>query len=52
MMGTNEAKSEVEIFEQKGEYYGKIVKVFSTENPDPVMRQVSDGRSSIREEDH
>ena len=34
--GTNEAKSVVEIFEHKGEYYGKIVKIFSTEDPDPA----------------
>jgi uncharacterized protein (DUF2147 family) len=34
--GSNEAKSVVEIFEQKGEYYGKIVKIFSGEDPDPA----------------
>ena len=34
--GTNEPKSVVEIFEEKGEYYGKIIKIFSTEEPDPV----------------
>jgi uncharacterized protein (DUF2147 family) len=34
--GTNEEKSVVEIFEQKGRYYGRIVKIFSTEDPDPV----------------
>lgn len=34
--GTNEEKSVVEIFEQKGRYHGKIVKIFSTDDPDPV----------------
>ena len=33
---TNEAKSVVEIFEEKGRYYGKIVKIFSPEDPDPI----------------
>jgi uncharacterized protein (DUF2147 family) len=34
--GTNEEKSVVEIFRQSGRYYGKIVKIFSTDDPDPV----------------
>jgi len=34
--GTNEDKSVVEIFESKGRYYGKIVKLFSPDDPDPV----------------
>ena len=33
---TNEVKSVVEIFESKGRYYGKIVKIFAPDNPDPV----------------
>jgi len=33
---TNEEKSVIEIFESKGMYYGKIVKIFSTDHPDPV----------------
>ena len=44
--GTNEVKSVVEIFEQKGQYLGKIVEVFSTEEPDPVCDRCprDDGR--------
>ena len=44
--GTNEVKSVVEIFEQKGQYYGKIVKIFSKEEPDPVCDKCprDDGR--------
>ena len=34
--GTHEEKSIVEIFEEKGRYYGRIVKIFTTEDPDPV----------------
>jgi len=34
--GTTEVKSVVEIFERKGKYFGRIIKVFSKENPDPV----------------
>lgn len=33
---TNETKSVVEIYEQKGRYHGKIIKIFSAEDPDPV----------------
>jgi uncharacterized protein (DUF2147 family) len=34
--GTMEVKSVVEIFERKGKYYGRIIQVFSKEDPDPV----------------
>ena len=33
---TDEAKAVIEIFEDKGAYYGKIVKLFLADNPDPV----------------
>ena len=33
---TTEVKSVVEIFERQGKYFGRIIKVFSKENPDPV----------------
>ena len=44
--GTNEAKSVVEIFEQKGQFYGKIVQLFSTTDHDPVCDKCpsEDGR--------
>lgn len=33
---TGEAKSVVDIFERGGKFYGKIVKLFSESDPDPV----------------
>jgi uncharacterized protein (DUF2147 family) len=33
---TGEAKSVVDIFERGGKFYGKIVKIFSESDPDPV----------------
>lgn len=33
---TGEVMSVVEIFERKGLFYGKIIKVFNKEDPDPV----------------
>ena len=39
---TNETKSVVEIFEQKGRYHGKIIKIFSDEDPDPVCDKCSE----------
>lgn len=43
---TNETKSVVEIYEQKGRYHGKIIKIFSVEDPDPVCDKCpkDDGR--------
>jgi uncharacterized protein (DUF2147 family) len=34
--GTDQEKSVVEIFENHGRYYGKIIKLISADNPDPV----------------
>lgn len=44
--GTGEVKSVVEIVERKGKYYGKIVKLFAQEDPDPVCDKCpkDDGR--------
>lgn len=44
--GTNEAKSVVEIFEHNGQYYGKIIRIFSPEDPDPICDKcpLEDGR--------
>lgn len=33
---TNETKSVVEIFERNGKVHGKIIKIFSDDDPDPV----------------
>ena len=33
---TNETKSIVEIFDRKGKFYGRIIKVFANDDPDPV----------------
>ncbi len=38
---TGEAKSVVEIFERQGEFYGKIIKIFTNEDPDPVCDKCS-----------
>lgn len=35
---SGEVKSVVEIIERKGTFYGKIIKVFSIEHPDPVCQ--------------
>ena len=36
---TGEEKSIIEIFERNGMVYGKIVKIFNKENPDPICDQ-------------
>jgi uncharacterized protein (DUF2147 family) len=36
---TNEEKSIIEIFERDGKVYGKIVKIFTTEDPDPICAE-------------
>jgi uncharacterized protein (DUF2147 family) len=36
---TGEEKSIIEIFERNGKVYGKIIKIFTTEDPDPVCDQ-------------
>jgi uncharacterized protein (DUF2147 family) len=33
---SGEEKSIIEIFERNGQVYGKIVKIFTTEDPDPI----------------
>ena len=40
---TDEAKAVIEIFESKGAYYGKIVKLFLADNPDPVCDRCPPG---------
>jgi uncharacterized protein (DUF2147 family) len=37
--GTDQEKSVVEIFETKGRYYGKIVRLLSADDPDPVCEE-------------
>lgn|SRR5688572_24414770 len=39
---TNEEKSIIEIFERDGKVYGKIVKIFTQEDPDPVCEECPD----------
>jgi uncharacterized protein (DUF2147 family) len=39
---TNEEKSIIEIFERNGKVYGKIVKIFTQEDPDPVCDECPD----------
>lgn len=36
---SGEVKSVVEIVERNGIYYGKIIRIFSEEDPDPVCKQ-------------
>lgn len=36
---SGEVKSVVEIIERKGTFYGRIVKIFSIEHPDPVCKK-------------
>jgi uncharacterized protein (DUF2147 family) len=39
---TNEEKSIIEIFERDGKVYGKIVKIFTQEDPDPICDECPD----------
>ena len=36
---TGEEKSVIEIFERNGEVFGKIVKIFTQEDPDPICEE-------------
>src|SRR5688572_4632620 len=45
---TGEVKSIVEIFERNGKVYGKIVKIFTTEDPDPLCEECPEDDSRFR----
>ncbi len=45
---TGEAKSVVDIFERGGKFYGKIVKLFSESDPDPVCDKCDENDPRFR----
>ncbi|HEY5746914.1 MAG TPA: DUF2147 domain-containing protein [Chryseolinea sp.] len=45
---TGEAKSVVDIFERGGKFYGKIVKLFSESDPDPVCDKCDESDPRFR----
>ena len=45
---TGEVKAIVEIFERNGKVYGKIVKIFTTEDPDPLCEECPEDDSRFR----
>ena len=45
---SGEEKSIVEIFERNGKVYGKIVRIFTTEDPDPLCEECPDDDPRFR----
>lgn len=46
--GTGETRSVVEIYEREGAFYGKVVKIFNEQDPDPICEKCDEGDPRYR----